>query len=278
MSPAFDVAWIHGSADCDANSDPALQVHQFDESTYILRQNKCLNFEAPFLYLLFGQSKALLLDTGAQPAPGHELPLEKTVQAITRQWASSQRRQFIELIVAHSHSHNDHVYGDAQFISQPHTRVIRPNLASVRSFFGFTDWPNGNAKLDLGGRMLTVFPIPGHEATHLAIYDAATQILLTGDTLYPGLLTVPDWPTFCASARRLTEFSSANQISFILGAHIEMKRAARELYAVGTTYQPDEHVLQLQGKHILELQRVCKAMGDIPHRDVHADFIIQPLN
>jgi hypothetical protein len=63
-----------------------------------------------------------------------------------------------------------------------------------------------------------------------------------------------------------------------LGAHIEMKRAARELYAVGTTYQPDEHVLQLQGKHTHELQGACEAMGDIPQRDVHDDFIIQPLN
>jgi hydroxyacylglutathione hydrolase len=186
MGDPFDVKWIHGSADCAANTDPAFQVHRFDESTYILRQNKCLDFEAPFLYLLFGQNKTLLLDTGAQPAHGHVLPVRQTVQSIIHQWLASHGRQSIDLIVAHSHSHSDHTHGDAQFIGQPHTTVINPNLASVKSVFGFDHWPHGMASLDLGGRMLTVFPIPGHEATHLAIYDAATQVLLTVTRFTPG--------------------------------------------------------------------------------------------
>jgi hypothetical protein len=60
------------------NADPSFQVHALDARTYILRQNKCHNFEAPFLYLLFGEHRALLLDPGRSrcleviPAPGHE--------------------------------------------------------------------------------------------------------------------------------------------------------------------------------------------------------------
>ncbi|HEX6891668.1 MAG TPA: hypothetical protein VF141_13255, partial [Chryseolinea sp.] len=58
--------WIHGSADCRQNKDEGLQVVRYDSSTYILRQNKCLNYEAPFLYLFIGAKRALLLDSGAE--------------------------------------------------------------------------------------------------------------------------------------------------------------------------------------------------------------------
>jgi hydroxyacylglutathione hydrolase len=146
MGDPFDVKWIHGSADCAANTDPAFQVHRFDESTYILRQNKCLDFEAPFLYLLFGQNKTLLLDTGAQPAHGHVLPVRQTVQSIIHQWLASHGRQSIDLIVAHSHSHSDHTHGDAQFIGT----VKRPIDCGPSGIGGvlnpFVRLPSGTSK------------------------------------------------------------------------------------------------------------------------------------
>ena len=62
---SLQVSWMHGSSSCAQNNDPELQVHAYNDSTYILRQNKCRTFEAPFVYLLLGQQSALLLDTGA---------------------------------------------------------------------------------------------------------------------------------------------------------------------------------------------------------------------
>jgi hypothetical protein len=59
-------SWIHGSANCTENNEPGLQILKFNETTYILRQNKCLNYEAPFLYLFVGTNRALLVDTGAE--------------------------------------------------------------------------------------------------------------------------------------------------------------------------------------------------------------------
>jgi len=41
-----------------------------------------------------------------------------------------------------------------------------------------------------------------HEAAHLAFYDAETQLLLTGDTLYPGRLFIDDWTAYQASVAR----------------------------------------------------------------------------
>ena len=59
--PDLDVRWIHGSAAAKYNTDPDIQVHACDEHTYILRQNKAVHYEAPFMFLLFGSSRALLL-------------------------------------------------------------------------------------------------------------------------------------------------------------------------------------------------------------------------
>jgi hypothetical protein len=59
--------WIHGSVCAAKNTDPRIQVVAYNEDTYILRENPCVNWEAPFVYLLFGNHGALLIDTGATP-------------------------------------------------------------------------------------------------------------------------------------------------------------------------------------------------------------------
>ena len=77
----LDVSWIHGSEAAKYNTDPDIQVHACDEHTYILRQNMAVHYEAPFMFLLFGASRALLLDTGATANPQF-FPLRRTVDSI----------------------------------------------------------------------------------------------------------------------------------------------------------------------------------------------------
>jgi len=276
-NPIQSFPWIHGAPDCAASTDPPLQTFQFDANTFILRQSKCLDFEAPFLYLLFGSGKALLLDTGAKSPPGKPVPVRDTVRALMKQWQNDHGHPALQLIVAHSHNHGDHVAGDAQFAGQPDTLLIRPALEDVKTFFHLPNWPDGSAELDLGGRVLTILPLPGHEPSHLAMYDAETRILLTSDTLYPGLLTVRDWPAYRKSAARLAQFTAAHPVSFVLGSHIEMKKTPRQMYPLGTTFQPDEHALPLFAEHVQAWHNACEAMGDHPHHDVHDEFIIEPL-
>lgn len=74
----LDVAWHAGWPSAKHDPAPEIQVHAYDEHTMILRQNKSVHYEAPFLFLLFGNDQAMLLDTGATAAAEH-FPLRRTV-------------------------------------------------------------------------------------------------------------------------------------------------------------------------------------------------------
>jgi glyoxylase-like metal-dependent hydrolase (beta-lactamase superfamily II) len=269
----FPGSWIHGSANCSTNPDPPIQVHAHTPRTWILRQNRCLNFEAPFMYLFAGDTKALLIDTGAT-ASATLFPLRATVQALLDAYELANSLPNLELVVAHSHSHGDHVQGDGQFIGQPNTTVVGTSLAAVQSFFGIASWPTQVVSYDLGGRTLDIVPCPGHHSTHVAFYDRETGALASGDTLYPGFLFVSNLTAYKASIDRLTAFAANNPITNVLGAHIEMTATPGVAYPYGTAYQPNEHVLPLGVQHLLELDLALDTIfGAITQ--VHNDFVIQ---
>jgi hydroxyacylglutathione hydrolase len=277
MSDQFPQLWIHGAPDCQAFDGPAFQVHPFTDSTFIIRQHKCLNFEGPFLYLLVGEHTAFLLDSGAAPTNDAPLLLRPLIDALLAKILAARGQDAVGLIVGHSHSHADHLAGDRAFATRPATRVIGPTLAAIKSAYGVPAWPRDLGTVDLGGRVLTVIPTPGHEAHHICVYDSATRILLSGDLLYPGKLVIHDWPAYRKSAAQLAAFARDHTVSYVLGAHIEMKNTPGELYEIGTTYQPHEHVLQLGPSHLQEWAEACASMGAIPRIDVHDDFILWPV-
>jgi hydroxyacylglutathione hydrolase len=154
--------------------------------------------------------------------------------------------------------------------------VVGKKPEDVRAFFGIANWPNQQVTLDLGGRILDIIPIPGHEASSIAVYDRKTRILLTGDTVYPGRLYIRDWPAFKSSIERLASFVKTHEVSQVLGTHIEMSTTPGVDYPVRTTYQPEEHDLQMTPANILELYDAVSKMGDTPVRDIHKDFIVYP--
>lgn len=271
----LNVTWIHGAASCKNSKDPPIQVHTYNKNLSILRQNKCLDYEGPFLYLVFGTEKALLLDTGATDS-ATTFPLRKTVEDLINEHYGAANRGKIQLIVAHSHAHGDHTAGDSQFDGKASTTLVGLSPTAVAKFFKISDWPNQLVDFDLGGRILKIIPLPGHEASHIAIYDAQTGILFSGDSLYPGRLYVSDWDDYRASISRLNEFMKGKVVTNILGAHIEMTKTAGKDYPIGSTYQPDEHPLPLFQNDLNLLDSELKAIGSTPKRKVLDDFIIDP--
>ena len=272
VTPGQFPTWING-ADC--STEPQIQVYAYDANTYILRQSMCTDYEGPFMYLLFGQNRVLLEDTGASASPA--IPIHTTVKRIIARWLASHGMSSIPLTVAHSHSHGDHVANDNQFIGQPNTTVVGTSVSAVQNFFGVTSWPTQIVQYDLGGRILDVIPIPGHQSAHIAFYDRNTQLLLTGDTLYPGRLYISDFNAYKASVQRLVDFTATNNVSFVLGTHIEMQNVPGQQFPLGSTYHPNEHVLQLSQSHLIELLNGVLGMQGSPHQEVHNDFIIYPL-
>ncbi len=271
----LNVQWIAGAANCNQDNNPALQVHAYNKNLVILRQNKCLNFEAPFMYLIFGTQKAFLIDTGAT-ASATTFPLRTTVENLLVEHYGAAQRAQITLVVAHSHAHGDHRAADPQFNGQPNTTLIGTSQAAVMTFFGITNWPESIVDYDLGGRVLKVIPIPGHEPSSLAFYDAQTGILFTGDTLYPGRLYIQDWEVYRASAARIRNFAEARTVTHVLGAHVEISKTPGQDYPAGSTFQPDEHVLQLKKDALTLLDSELKKIGPTPMRKVLDEFIISP--
>jgi hydroxyacylglutathione hydrolase len=273
VSGDLDVRWIHGSPPKRRGSDPKIQVHAFDAHTFVLRQSKDVSYEAPFLYLFCGNDRALLLDTGATADPA-AFPLRETVDRLLAAWLSGNPRSDYELVVAHTHGHNDHVAGDAQFAGRPATIVVARDADAVRSFFGFSGWPAEVVSFDLGGRVLEVTGIPGHHAASIAVYDPWSGFLVTGDTVLPGRLYVRDFPGFTASLDRLVAFAGSRSVSHVMGCHIEMTRSPGRDYPVGCLYQPDEPQLQMT---VGQLASVRDAAASVAGRQgMHAfdDFII----
>jgi glyoxylase-like metal-dependent hydrolase (beta-lactamase superfamily II) len=232
-------------------------IQEYNPTFFILRQSGCTNFEKPFLYLILGTEKALLWDTGARNARVRE-----SVDRLIERWLKANQRASIPLVVVHSHRHGDHVAGDAQFADRPVTTLVKPDLASVKEFFGFTNWPAESRSFDLGDRVMDIVPIPGHTDDSIALYDRRTAILLTGDTVYPGRLYVNDFAAFKTSLHRLSEFTATHPIAHVLGNHIEQTTTPFVDYPEGTKYQPDEHDLALGAAHILELDRALQSLTE----------------
>jgi len=236
---SLDVHWNEGASDCSATPQEALQVHQYEPQTFILRQSPCADFEANFIYLLIGSDKALLIDTGAVADP-KAMPLAQTIL----QLLPDKDHKKLPLLVAHTHRHLDHRAGDPQFESLQSVQIVPIDLKVVQSFFGFTDWPNGIAHVDLGHRVVDVIPTPGHNETHVAFYDGRTGILFSGDFLLPGRLIIENAAAYHESALRVVDFLKTRLLTHILGGHIELNAAGRA-YRFGSHYHPNEHRLEL---------------------------------
>jgi hydroxyacylglutathione hydrolase len=263
----LDVSWNHGSPTRRQNRDPAIHVHAVDECTLILRQNMAVHREAPFMYLFLGIDRALLLDTGSTKDPA-KFPLRTTVDDLLGS------RDPYELVVAHTHAHYDHIYGDGQFVDRAYTIVVGTEVGSVRAFFGLDDWPDQIASFDLGGRVLEVFGGPGHDEPAIFVYDPWTGFLVTGDTVYPGRLYIEDAQAFVASLERAVEFTATRHVTHVMGCHVEMTRTAGKDYPMGAIFQPDEVALPMSVDQLIAVRDAARANVDRPGVHTFDDFIL----
>ncbi|MEH6587031.1 MAG: MBL fold metallo-hydrolase [Halioglobus sp.] len=248
-----DKQWNHGARDCASSIDPAIEIYAYSSTSFILRQNKCLSYEAPFMYVLIGEERALLLDTGATDDAA-EFPLYEAVRSLVGDK---------ELLVVHSHGHRDHRSADSQFEDIEGVTLVGTDKDALIEALSISAWPAGEGLINLGNRELIVLPIPGHQEESIALYDSQTQWLLTGDTVYPGMVYVKSWADYRDSIARLATFADEHVVSVVLGAHIEATHRQGEFYDIGTVFQPDEAPLPMDPEMLsmlnAQLQPLTKA-------------------
>jgi glyoxylase-like metal-dependent hydrolase (beta-lactamase superfamily II) len=189
-------------------------------------------------YLIVGSKRALLFDTGMGISNISEVVARLTPLPVT---------------VLNSHTHHDHVGGNAEFKEvlgldldytrgnargKPHSEMqdeIAPEslcgsvpqsfdpAAYVSRPFQVTRFVKDGDIIDLGDRKLEVITTPGHTPDSICLIDWTHRLLWTGDTYYPGpiYLFVPE-TNFAAYVKSVDKLAAlAGHVDVLMPAHNE---------------------------------------------------------
>lgn len=169
-----------------------------DENTFVISEYR--HPEETHSYLLVGEERALLIDTG--------LGIENIAEEVKK-----LTKKPVTAIATHIHW--DHIGGHSHFpdfyVHEAEKAWIEEKFplptALVKRFLAEGDLPHdfdpdaytifhgtptkilrGGEMIDLGGRTIQVLHTPGHAPGHLCFWEAQTGYLFTGDLVYEGTL------------------------------------------------------------------------------------------
>ena len=120
------------------------------------------------MYLVAGQARALLIDTG-----WGEGDLPSHIKTLTS----------LPVLVVNTHGHRDHTSGNGKFDEvYIHTAdlplVEESNARLIPIYDGYV--------FDLGQRDIRVIGVPGHSPGSICLLDKAARTLFSGDSPRPG--------------------------------------------------------------------------------------------
>lgn len=210
------------------------EVYRLDDGLYAIYEPG--QFELVISYLVLGEDKALLFDTGLGIGD-----IRAVVDGLTD----------LELVVLNSHSHYDHIGGNYRFQrilgldnAYTHGNAGGSTPAAIAEFIGpgwvwkpfpdgfepaawrtqpytITDYVSEGDRIDLGGRVLEVLETPGHAPDAVCLLDRENRLLFTGDTFYlaPLYAHLPgsDVEQYGATASRLAGL--AGEVDTLVTAH-----------------------------------------------------------
>lgn len=219
------------------SSQPWFEVYQINPSVFAFYEPG--QFEEVISYLVLGEERAVLIDTGLGIGNIKNLAEEFTGSPIT---------------VVNTHSHYDHVaqnylFGTVAIFDAANARQVSQNGYSKEQMaplladgmlsqplpkdfdsknyqvppFRVTRWLKDGDAIDLGGRKLEIIHTPGHSPDSICLLERNSRLFWTGDMFYPGAiyLHLPggDLNTFIESYEKMIALSS--QYQTLLPSHNE---------------------------------------------------------
>ncbi|MDF9843380.1 MULTISPECIES: MBL fold metallo-hydrolase [unclassified Paenibacillus] len=236
-------------------NNPWFTVQRIDESTFAISEYG--HWEKVHSFLLLGQQKAALIDTGLGIGNIREV---------------TSRLTTLPVCVLTTHVHTDHIGGHGLFseiyvheedcnwlehgiqglsIEQIRADLVR-NLSlplpvgfDAATYTPYRGKPAGLLSdgqiIDLGGKSLEVYHTPGHSPGHVCFFEGASGYLFTGDLLYDETPVYAFYPSTSPSdlVRSWERIADIPGVTKIFGSHntlglapeilVEVKLAAKTL-------------------------------------------------
>lgn len=226
---------VYAAFDRMLPDEPWFEVYLIQPGIYAIYEPR--QFQEVISFLILGQQRALLLDTGMGIAS-----ILKVVSRLTS----------LSVIVLNTHTHEDHVGGNAEFseiwgIDSEYTRgnaggkdeewlkdwarppqvwgVMPPGFHADHykiAPFPIKHYVRDGDEINLGGRKLRVIQTPGHTPDSICLHDAQNKLLFTGDSYYAGqiYLFVPE-TDLMAYERSVAQLATLKDIELLLPSHNE---------------------------------------------------------
>ncbi|MCU5331643.1 MBL fold metallo-hydrolase [Bacillus wiedmannii] len=233
--------------------DSWFTVNQIDNTTFAISEYG--HWEQVHSYLLIGEEKAALIDTG--------LGIDN-IKRITDQLTN------LPIIVLTTHVHWDHIGSHGEFkniyvhkdeedwlvngikklsIEQIRKDVSRditiptPKTFNPDTYKPFQGNPTGllndGDEIEIGNRKLTIYHTPGHSPGHISILDNSKGYLFTGDLLYDETPVYAFFPTTNPMdlTQSLKKISKIPNVTKIYGGHNTIGLDASLLQEVGNAVE-----------------------------------------
>ncbi|MBD3206060.1 MBL fold metallo-hydrolase [Candidatus Bathyarchaeota archaeon] len=229
--------------------DNWFEVYKLTKSVYAIYEDG--QFEEVISYLILGDEKGVLIDTG---------------NGIGDIKALVERLTDLPVMVVNTHTHGDHIGGNHQFeevaVFETDFSRERAEKGQTREQMGHflegdmvwkefpeyfdketwrikpftvTRWLKDGDVIELGGRSLEVIHTPGHSPDSICLLDREKQLFWTGDTFYPAPIYIYAPTTsldqFIESFRKMVDLMP--QYDWVMPSHNEPrieKELIRECY------------------------------------------------
>lgn len=225
-------------------SDPWFSVYRLPGDVYAIDEDS--QWEEIISYLIIGEDRAVLLDTGMGISS-----IRATVEELTD----------LPVTVVLSHTHHDHMggmhefddllvydsdyaverattgtdeFGDISYEVAAEDGVFNPERElpagfTPEGFHVIGKAPTGTLAdgdvIDLGNRRLQVMFTPGHNADGITLFDAENGLVFTGDLYYPAELYAynedAELETYAATMRAVADRAEELGIEWIYPGHNE---------------------------------------------------------